>query len=112
MCIQSDLDLILSINAGGMARRGAKSDLFGEYNYGDIRVIDHFNGKFRIEGDLIDPETNNVYPFLHLEATEKRLHTIAESVDAYCEDELIAMCPTPPVLLRLMELQMKKKGKK
>ncbi|KAJ1628132.1 hypothetical protein T492DRAFT_841836 [Pavlovales sp. CCMP2436] len=108
MCIQNDLDILLSINAGGMARRGEKSDLFGEYNYGDIRVIDNINGKFCIECDVVDPETNNVCPFLRIEANERRLHIIAEAVDECTEDELIAMCPTPPLLIYLMELQSKK----
>ncbi|KAJ1633930.1 hypothetical protein T492DRAFT_1135073, partial [Pavlovales sp. CCMP2436] len=81
------------------ARRGVKSDLFCEYNYGDIRVIDNF---------LNDPETNNIFPYLRIEANERRLHIYAESADECTEDQLIATCPTPTMLTYLMELQSRK----
>jgi len=108
MCINSELQLLIAINAGRMTHHFNKQDLFGKYNYGDVRVLNQFRGKFKIEGHLVNPDTLDVYDHLHFEADEKRLYVIADSYDGYCGEELIAECPTPTVLLHLMSLQLQK----
>ncbi|KAJ1626788.1 hypothetical protein T492DRAFT_842906 [Pavlovales sp. CCMP2436] len=128
MCIDTQFQNLLSLNAGRKARRGVNSDLLGCYNFGDIAYFKKSIGgaTFTVKGDLIDPETNSLIPCVRFSANEKTLRIINyndeeedeepegrevdedEDEDEDEDGDIINECDTPPVLLRLMELKHKK----
>ncbi|KAJ1631010.1 hypothetical protein T492DRAFT_1144226 [Pavlovales sp. CCMP2436] len=109
MCVNTDLQRILEINAviivRGKAHKSVKVLLFEKYMYGDVFVIGHHNGKFILEGSIIDPITNVVRENLRFEADEKRTRIIMEPFSDYCDEEVIEKGPTPEVIKQLMRMQ-------
>ncbi|KAJ1617257.1 hypothetical protein T492DRAFT_850222 [Pavlovales sp. CCMP2436] len=109
MCVNTDLQRIIEINAGIIARgkchKTVKTTLFEKYIYGDVSVIGHYRDKFVLEGRMIDPITNDVIGNLHFEANEKRIYIIMDSCDDYCGEEVIEEGPTPLIITQLMYMQ-------
>ncbi|KAJ1634435.1 hypothetical protein T492DRAFT_836864 [Pavlovales sp. CCMP2436] len=120
MCIDTQFQNLLSLNAGRKARRGVNSDLLGCYNFGDIVYFKKSIGgaTFTVKGDLIDPETNSLIPRVRFSANEKTLRIInyndeeedEELEGREADEDIINECDTPPVLLRLMELRPTEKN--
>ncbi|KAJ1629461.1 hypothetical protein T492DRAFT_840742 [Pavlovales sp. CCMP2436] len=109
MCVNTDLQRILEINAGiiarGKAHKSVKVSLFEKYMYGDVTVISHYRNKFVLEGHIIDPITNDVRENLRFEADEKRTCIIMYPFNNYYGEEVIEEGPTPDVIKQLMYMQ-------